>query len=203
MFSLTAEVNITLYASIDSGFTTLKEVVNTVSEGERKITVSGNCKEEIFIFNDILKNKLILTDSLSDLVLSDEDLVDSDYKAICVFSGERSEKLPNVPTATEEGFGLSFPLKNTPIIMFGRPECGDCHRAERLLDEIYSSAPYYREIPIIRINNREYVSLVKLYDHYYIPSFYINGVKKYEHSAGQVQKETLLSILDEAMDKSW
>lgn len=71
-----------------------------------------------------------------------------------------------------------MPMKK--IIMFTMGSCPYCRRAHKFMEELYEAHPEYRDIPIEIIDETQQPQLADQYDYYYVPTYYIDGIKYHE-----------------------
>ena len=69
-------------------------------------------------------------------------------------------------------------MKN--VTMFYLESCGYCDKAFRALEELYEKKPAYREIAITKIEESRQPDIADKYDYYAVPTFYIDGEKRFE-----------------------
>ena len=60
------------------------------------------------------------------------------------------------------------------ITMFSLENCRYCHDALRYVEALYESDERYRKIPFEKINENEHPEIVKNYDYYFVPTFYVD-----------------------------
>jgi len=68
------------------------------------------------------------------------------------------------------------------VKMFMTETCPHCIKAFLLMEEICKEHPEYRAIGIEMINERNQADYAAKFDYYYIPTFYVDGVKIHEGS---------------------
>lgn len=88
------------------------------------------------------------------------------------------------------------------ITMFYLSDCGYCDRAFRALDELYAENPYYREIPIEKIEESEHPDIADQYDYYAVPSFFDGKEKLFEahlFMSYESIKDAVQKVLDHAL----
>ena len=66
------------------------------------------------------------------------------------------------------------------VLMFYLESCGYCDKARRALDELYEKKPAYRAVPLTRIEESREPELADRYDYYAVPSFFVDGEKRFE-----------------------
>lgn len=83
------------------------------------------------------------------------------------------------------------------ITMFTMASCPFCQRALQWMDQILSETPEYRVIPIEIIDETVYPDIAERYDYYYVPTYYIDGVKVHE---GAATREIIEGVITRAAD---
>ena len=72
------------------------------------------------------------------------------------------------------------------ILMFKLAGCPHCKLALALQEALLAERPEWREIPLRIVDEREEKALADSYDYYYVPCYYVDGVKVHE---GHAEKE--------------
>ncbi|MBR1780915.1 MAG: thioredoxin family protein [Oscillospiraceae bacterium] len=83
------------------------------------------------------------------------------------------------------------------VLMMLLSDCPYCHRANRMLDKLQQENPAYADIPIRRVDEAVEVDFANSLDYYYVPTFFVDGVKRME---GVPSEEKLRAVLDAALD---
>ena len=86
--------------------------------------------------------------------------------------------------------------------MFYLDNCGYCHKARRAMDELFEENPAYASIPITKIEESCEPALADRYDYYAVPSFFVNGEKRFEAHIGMSYddiKDAVREVLDFAL----
>ena len=81
------------------------------------------------------------------------------------------------------------------ILMFTMASCPYCRAAHRWMDEILQEHPQYRDIPIQIIDEVQQPDIVNRYDYYFVPTYYVDGVKVHE---GAATKEIVQGVYEKA-----
>ena len=76
------------------------------------------------------------------------------------------------------------------------PDCPYCHQANRILENLYAQDERYRAVPIRRVDESAEVEFANSLDYYYVPCFYVDGVKRME---GVPSEEKVRAVLEEAL----
>ncbi|MDD4796211.1 MAG: thioredoxin family protein [Eubacteriales bacterium] len=83
-----------------------------------------------------------------------------------------------------------------PIMLFILHNCPYCRQALAYLEQLKGENSAYAQLPIRTIDEGKQSELANQYDYYYVPTFYVDGVKKHE---GAVTKEQVKTVLDAAL----
>lgn len=73
--------------------------------------------------------------------------------------------------------------------------CPHCKRAFKMIEDIKASNPKYNNVEIEYIEESKDVQIASAHDYYYVPTFYVNGVKIHE---GVPSVEKITEVLDRA-----
>lgn len=74
--------------------------------------------------------------------------------------------------------------------------CPHCHRAFSMIEELKREYPIFKDLQMECIEEREQPEIADSLDYYYVPTFYVEGVKLHE---GVPTKEKLLTVLKAAL----
>ena len=82
-------------------------------------------------------------------------------------------------------------------LYFYLPGCPHCKKAERYIEDICRIMPEYRKAAdsFRRVDESKEAAFADTFDYYYVPTFYVKGVKVHE---GTVTKRQVLEVLQEA-----
>lgn len=69
------------------------------------------------------------------------------------------------------------------ILMFHLDNCPYCHEALLWMREVVEEHPEYAGIEIEMIEERRQPEIADSYDYYYVPTYYVDGVKVHEGAA--------------------
>lgn len=83
-----------------------------------------------------------------------------------------------------------------PVKLFYLKTCPYCKKALRYLDELRAEQPMYAAVEIEMIEESEHPDVADSYDYYYVPTFYVGGVKVHE---GGIWKEEVEAVLRQAV----
>lgn len=79
-----------------------------------------------------------------------------------------------------------------PVKLFYLRNCPYCRRAERYIDEARSAHPELEAVGIEAIEESEQPDVAARYDYYYVPTFYVGGVKVHEGGISAAEVEAVL-----------
>ena len=82
-----------------------------------------------------------------------------------------------------------------PVLMFITDWCPYCKKAFSLMEELKKTNPKYTNIEVKVIDEEIQPEIAKQYDYYYVPTYYVNGVKVHE---GVPSKDIVCKVFDEA-----
>ena len=85
-------------------------------------------------------------------------------------------------------------MKEVKMFMF--ESCPHCKKAILLMEEICREHPEYKAVKVEKIDEKEQADYAAQFDYYYVPTFYVGGVKTHE---GPPTKEALIQVYDEAV----
>ncbi len=80
---------------------------------------------------------------------------------------------------------------------FHQKYCPFCVAANKYLAELIAENPGYGGLEIEKIDENRERARADRYDYWYVPTFYVDGVKLHE---GVLTKEKLRKVLDAAME---
>ncbi|WP_295937070.1 thioredoxin family protein [uncultured Alistipes sp.] len=84
-----------------------------------------------------------------------------------------------------------------PVKLFYLKSCPFCKRALRYIEEVKAEHPELQAVQIEMIEESEQPELAATYDYYYVPTFYVDGVKVHE---GGIYPEEVEKILRSALE---
>lgn len=79
--------------------------------------------------------------------------------------------------------------------MFVTSWCPYCHRALSWMDELQQENPDFRNLNIKVVDEEKEPGIAKQYDYYYVPTYYLDGIKVHEGAATK-------AIIQEIFQKS-
>jgi len=83
-----------------------------------------------------------------------------------------------------------------PVIMFVTEWCPYCRKALTWMEAIKNQNPEYAGIDIKIIDEELKPDIAKQYNYYYVPTYYIDGIKVHE---GVASKNIILDIFEKAL----
>ncbi|MHC1760948.1 MAG: thioredoxin family protein [Negativicutes bacterium] len=83
-----------------------------------------------------------------------------------------------------------------PIVMIILEKCPHCRNARRWMAELKEEYPQYQTLPIEMIDEQLHPEVTKTYGYYYVPTYYVEGVKVHE---GVPTKEIVREVFELAM----
>ena len=86
-------------------------------------------------------------------------------------------------------------MKNVTMFMFD--SCPYCKEASRFMEELKVENPKYSEVALSVIDERIHPEIADKYDYYYVPTYYVDGVKVHE---GASSKEDIKAVLEKASE---
>ena len=82
-----------------------------------------------------------------------------------------------------------------PVFMFITDWCPYCKQAFSLIKELQNENPNYKDIEVKIIDEERQPEIAKQYDYYYVPTFYVDGVKVHE---GVPSKDIIRQVFEKA-----
>ena len=83
------------------------------------------------------------------------------------------------------------------VMMFMMPSCPYCKNARRWMDEVFYEHPEYKAVELEIIDEIKESKFADRYDYYFVPTYYVGGVKVHE---GVPQKDTILRVFQSAYE---
>ena len=84
-----------------------------------------------------------------------------------------------------------------PVKLFYLKNCPFCRKALRYIDEVKAAHPELAAVDIELIEESEQPEVADAFDYYYVPTFYVDGVKVHE---GGIYAEEVEKILRSALE---
>lgn len=82
------------------------------------------------------------------------------------------------------------------ILLFQLKGCPHCRLALKLQEALLEEHPEWRDIPLRIIDERKEKALADRYDYYYVPCYYVDGVKVHE---GHAEREDIEKVFQAAV----
>lgn len=82
--------------------------------------------------------------------------------------------------------------------MFITDWCPYCKQARSWIEELKRENPNYANIEVTIIDEERQPEIAKQYDYYYVPTFYVDGVKIYE---GATSKDIVRQVFEKACEQ--
>lgn len=83
------------------------------------------------------------------------------------------------------------------ITLFMLPTCPYCKKAIAAMEKLQSENDAYQQIEIEMIDEQRQAELADSFDYFYVPCFYVDGVKAHEGAADEADVK---SVLDAALE---
>ncbi len=84
------------------------------------------------------------------------------------------------------------------ITMFMFEGCPHCKLAEKCIEELKTEHPEYASVPFRMIDERQQPDVAEKYDYYYVPTFFVDGVKVHE---GHAEKSDVEKVFKAALQQ--
>ncbi|AWI06278.1 TlpA family protein disulfide reductase [Clostridium drakei] len=81
------------------------------------------------------------------------------------------------------------------VIMFITSWCPYCKQAFSFMEEVKKENPKYEDIEVKIVDEEREPDISKQYDYYYVPTYYVDGVKIHE---GVPSKDIVREVFEEA-----
>ncbi len=81
------------------------------------------------------------------------------------------------------------------VKLFVLEGCPHCRRAREWMRELFVRHPEYAEVPLTIIDEGESPEIAEKHDYYFVPTFYVGGVKRLE---GVPTQEAIARVFAEA-----
>ena len=82
------------------------------------------------------------------------------------------------------------------VLFFMMESCPHCKKAKEYINSLTRNNGTYAAVKIEMIDEVRHPEIAEKYDYYYVPTFFINGVKVHE---GTVNLEQIKAVLDKAV----
>jgi len=84
-----------------------------------------------------------------------------------------------------------------PVLMFITSWCPYCKKAFSLMEELKKTNPEYSNIQVTVIDEELQPEIAKQYDYYYVPTYYVDGIKVHE---GVPSEDIIRIVFEEALN---
>ncbi len=88
------------------------------------------------------------------------------------------------------------------IIAFRLNGCPYCRQAVKAIEELSAENEKYASVSVEWVEENEHPEISAKYDYYYVPAFFVDGVKVYEARRGESYeecRENVRRVFDEAL----
>jgi thioredoxin 1 len=85
-----------------------------------------------------------------------------------------------------------------PVLMFTMASCPYCKEAQLWMEELTKENAKYQDIEINIVDETLQPSIAREYNYYYVPTFYIDGVKIHE---GAATKDIIREVFEKACNE--
>lgn len=82
------------------------------------------------------------------------------------------------------------------VLYFYLNGCPYCRQAERWTEEVLREHPEYAAVEVRKVEERRERDFANTFDYYYVPTFYVDGVKVHE---GAASKAVIESVYQKAL----
>jgi len=84
-----------------------------------------------------------------------------------------------------------------PVFMFITDWCPYCKQAYSIMEDLKNTNPQYAHIDVEIIDEERQPEIAKQYDYYYVPTYFVNGVKVHE---GVPSKDIIRKVFEAACE---
>jgi thiol-disulfide isomerase/thioredoxin len=84
-----------------------------------------------------------------------------------------------------------------PVIMFITSWCPYCKQAFSWIEDLKKENQKYSNIEVTIVDEERQPEIAKQYDYYYVPTFYVDGIKIYE---GATSKDIVRQVFEKACE---
>lgn len=83
-----------------------------------------------------------------------------------------------------------------PVLLFVMESCPYCKQALRWMEELRNEQAEYNRVAVTIIDENLQPDQAKKYDYYYVPTYYVDGIKVHE---GAATKDIVRSVFDKSL----
>lgn len=84
-----------------------------------------------------------------------------------------------------------------PILMFTMESCPYCRKAHHWMEQLRNENPAFTALDITIIDETLQPGIANQYDYYYVPTYYVDGIKVHE---GAATKEIVKGVFEKAYE---
>ena len=66
------------------------------------------------------------------------------------------------------------------VILFIIKSCPYCIMANKFMKQIFKENPQFKDVPLRIVDENEQKAIADQYNYYYVPTYYVDGVKMHE-----------------------
>ncbi len=85
-----------------------------------------------------------------------------------------------------------------PVLLFVMKSCPYCKQVLRWMEELRIENPEFGKVEVKMIDENLHPDIANQYDYYYVPTYYVDGLKVHE---GAATKDIVHSIFERALEK--
>lgn len=85
-----------------------------------------------------------------------------------------------------------------PVLLFVMESCPYCKQVLRWMKELRIENPEFGKVEVEMIDENLHPDIAKQYDYYYVPTYYVSGVKVHE---GAATKDIVRSVFEKASEQ--
>jgi glutaredoxin len=83
------------------------------------------------------------------------------------------------------------------VLYFYLAGCPFCRQADRWMEEVVREHPEYAAVEVRAVEERREREFARGFDYYFVPTFYVDGIKEHE---GVATKAVVESVFKKAME---
>lgn len=85
-----------------------------------------------------------------------------------------------------------------PVVMFVMESCPYCKKALQWMEELQNENEKYNEVEVTIIDENRQPDVAKQYDYYYVPTYFVDGLKVHE---GAATKDIVRNVFEKSLEK--
>ncbi len=82
------------------------------------------------------------------------------------------------------------------ILLFVLKDCPHCKLALKFQEELFAARPRWRDIPLRVVDEDKEAAYAASFDYYYVPCYYVDGVKVHEGHAEKADVERVFQAAE-------